>query len=225
MSFHKCTRCKQVFGSYQALNAHKGQKHDTHVTLECRVCGDSFTTVESESESRVTCSKSCMAKDQSDRFSGSGNPNYNHDVNTDELINLYEEGLSAQQVGKNVGMSTMQVLERLKFEGVEIRDDTFGTNQKTSFGLEVKSGLEAVTAEWLDRYGPEEWEYEPKGFPGPYIPDFVLGDGTVLEVWGLDSESYDGKRTQKQEWYSQNGHTLISVEKDDVRDMKQMIEV
>lgn len=224
MNSHKCSRCEKEFGSYQALNAHKGQIHDTHAEIECAVCGNSFEVIESQKDLRKTCSKFCMGKDQSERFAGSGNGNFNEEVETDELVEMYESGLSSLQIKTSVEMSAQQILERLKKAGVDIRDDTFGTSQKTSFGLEVRSGFENITAEWLDRFGPEKWEYEPTDFPEPFLPDFVLEDDTVIEVWGMDSDSYNQQRERKESWYSENGYHLISVDDEDVQQMKMMME-
>ena len=224
MSQHKCSRCKQVFGSHQALNAHKGQKHDTHVEVECEVCGDSFDVTESRQDSARFCSYDCMGEDQTERWSDGSNPN-RADVSTSEIVEEYQSGLSAKDVGEKFGLSDACVYWRLDEAGVETRDADYGHDQKTSFGLEVRSGMEAVTAEWLDRFGPEEWKYEPKDFPGPYVPDFVLGGDKVMEVWGVISPRYESRRERKEEWYSEEGYELISVESQDINEMKKMMRV
>ena len=223
MSSHECTYCDEEFGSYQALNAHC-QVHDTHKELECRECGDTFEVPESQTSWRKTCSRECMGKDQSKRFSGLGNPNANTDVSNDDIRSLYEDGFDHRQVAERVNLSPHAVLNRLRNMDVELRQNTFGHEQETSFGLKVRSGNEAITAEWLDRFGPENWEYEPR-FPGRYTPDFVLGDGTVMEVWGMDTDKYMTQKKKKQQWYSNEGYELINVESQDINDMKQMMEV
>lgn len=177
------------------------------------------------------CSRSCSAGSNIDEnrhngLSGEENPLYRSDIDNDDVRRLYvEQEMSTEQIASYLNTSTMTIWNRLQKIDVEMRDDTFGHTQKTSFGLEVRSGFENITAEWLNRFGPEEWNYEPKEFPGPFVPDFVLGDERVLEVWGMSSDRYDEKRQRKEEWYSEQGYELINVESQDINEMKQMMEV
>lgn len=182
---------------------------------------------------RKFCSRSCSAgtnidENRHDGLSGVDNPVFRDDVPNDKIRELYvEEELScylvAQELDVDVHWTT--VANRLQTMDVEMRDDTFGHTQKTSFGLKVRSGFENVTAEWLDRFGPENWEYEPEDFPGPFVPDFVLDGNKVMEVWGVTSPRYENRRQRKEDWYSEQGYELISVESQDINDMKQMMEV
>ena len=182
---------------------------------------------------RKFCSRSCSAganidENRHNGLSGVDNPVFRDDVPNDKIRELYvEEEMSTHIISEqlDVDVGQMTVYNHLQQMGVKMRDDTFGHTQKTSFGLEVRSGFENVTAEWLDRFGPEEWEYEPKDFPGPFVPDFVLGGDKVIEVWGMDSDSYNEKRHRKEDWYSKEGYELISVESQDINDMKQMMRV
>jgi len=176
------------------------------------------------------CSRSCSASEnidgnRHDGLSGEDNPVFRSDIDNDEVKRLYtEEGMSTEQIAAYLQADKMTIWNRLQKMNVEMQDAVFGVKQTTSFGLEVKSNNEAITAEWLDRFGPENWEYEPS-FPGRYTPDFVLGDGTVMEVWGMDTDKYMTQKKKKQQWYSNEGYELINVESQDINDMKQMMEV
>lgn len=180
---------------------------------------------------RKFCSRSCSAsanieKNRHDGLSGEDNPVFRDDVSNEEIRELYvDQELSTYIISKEVDADQMTVWNRLQQMDVEMRDDTFGYTQKTSFGLEVRSGFENITAEWLDRFGPEKWEYEPEDFPGPFTPDFVLQGGKVLEVWGFHGSRYEKRRSRKEDWYSEKGYKLISVESQDINDMLKMMEV
>jgi len=222
MSKHVCSVCDWEGETYQALNAHKGQKHDTHIEKTCDICNDVFEVVESRNDTAQFCSYECRGKYQDENFHGKGNPAWNDSVSTEELVERYLEGETAYQM-KDIELSTFQILERLRNAGVTIRDDTFGKSQETSFGLKVRSGNEAITAEWLHRFGPE-FEYEPD-FPGSYVPDFILENGTIIEVFGLKNDKYMERCIEKKEWYSEHGYNLKVVEPSDVEDMLKMMEV
>lgn len=180
---------------------------------------------------RKFCSRTCSARtniddNRHDGLVGEDNPVFRSDVSNDDIRKLYaDEKMSCLQIGSYLNISRMTVWNRLQSMDVDLRDDTFGCKQKTSFGLEVRSGYENITAEWLKRFGSENWDYEPEDFPGPFIPDFVLEGGTVIEVWGMDSNSYESKKVRKEDWYSDNGYKLIGVKPKDVEDMKNMMEL
>lgn len=76
-SVHACEICGESYKTYQALNAHKGQKHDTRAVIECRVCGSEFEVVSSEADSRYTCGKECKFIRQSDCRGAENNERYN----------------------------------------------------------------------------------------------------------------------------------------------------
>lgn len=63
-------------------------------------------------------------------------------------------------------------------------------------GVMFDSVLESKVAEALDELGIEwrfhEFAYRDKAFPyGSYTPDFVLGDGRVVEVAGVWDDRHD----------------------------------
>lgn len=97
----------------------------------------------------------------------------------------------------------------------------FLSTKETSFGLTVKSTYEVKVAEYLYSQG-YDFEYEPQLEAA--IPDFMIGDGVIIEVWGMmDSESYRERRLEKEEWYRESGYELISIEPDDLEELDQRL--
>lgn len=256
---YTCSECARDFGSEAALNSHRGQIHDTRITLTCSVCGEDFEVVESESDreacsvecgrevqaskitgddnprysesvekecgvcgstfsvipsasgDRRTCSKSCLAVVQSDEFAGEGNPQYNDDFDVEAAISDYQDGLTTHQIAEKQGVSDVTVRNRLHNEGVDLeRSPMAAYNYETVNGEQVRSSYEKKVADWLAEHGIE-YEYEPD-FPGPFTPDFVVGDNLVVEVWGWNSEEYQNRRQRKSDWYDENGYSVIDVD-------------
>lgn len=195
------------------------ESQKTGIKVHCEVCGKEEFVTPTREKSYRTCSKECISELQSDEFSGEGNPNHNSDISNEEIQELYEEGQSSIEIGHRLGVSYGTVVERLEKLDVDRRDPGYPKEVETSFGLMVRSSYEKAVAEALHDNGIE-FEYEPS-FPGPYLPDFVLSDGSVMEVWGVEGDEYNERRKQKMSWYKNNGYNVISVYPDDVDQLEK----
>lgn len=194
----------------------------SRVEVQCEVCGDEEWVTPTRAEGYRTCSHECRGRVQAEEFSGDSNPNYNSNVSDDELRRLYvEEDMSIPQISEVTGMS-YHVVNRLHDMGVEVDEPGYPCDVETSFGLMVRSRLEKEVAEIMHEH-EIEFEYEPE-FPGPYIPDFVLSDGRVVEVWGVQGDDeYDHRKLQKEQWYRENGYEVVGVEPQQTNQIREMI--
>ena len=214
-----CGRMKTVNQSEYERNEHFfcnrecwNEHQKSRVEVQCEVCGDREWVTPTRADEYRTCSKECLGRVQAEEFSGDGNPNYNSNVSDDELRRLYvDEDMSLPQISEEVYMSAWNIGIRLHKMGVDVDEPGYPKDVKTDFGLMVRSRYEKEVAEYLDGHGIQ-FEYEPE-FPGPYIPDFVLGDGRVVEVWGVQGDNdYDTRKLRKEQWYRENGYEVIGVE-------------
>jgi len=213
-SEHVCEVCGESYETYQALNAHKGQKHDTRAVIECRVCGSEFEVVNSEADSRYTCGEECKFIRQSEHRSGSDSPTFKSHISTEEIIQRYENGETTYEIAQDLGVSPELPARRLRKADVELRDGGYPRDVSTERGDLVRSHYERIVADHL--YDNDiDYEYEPDGF-GPWVPDFVV-DGVVIEVWGVKGdERYNERRAKKESWYGERGIRCIGIEPDDI---------
>lgn len=190
------------------------ENQKTRVKVHCEVCDEEEWVTPTRAKSYRTCSKECLGELQEETMSGSSNPNYNSDVSDETVKELYEDGKSLPEIKNKTELSLPALSDRLHRMGVEVRPAGYPKEVKTSFGLMVRSRYERDVAEALRDKGID-FEYEPS-FPGPYIPDFVLSDETVIEVWGVVGDEYQERRKLKEDWYRTNGYNIIGIEPDDI---------
>jgi hypothetical protein len=190
--------------------------------VQCEVCGTTEEVTPTQAETYRTCSRECWLVIQSGEFSGEGNPNFNSEFDVGQAVKDYESGMNTIEVAKRQGVSDNTARLRLDEAGVDLDDPGFPKKVETERGDLVRSYYEKQVAEWL--FDEDiEYDYEPDGFPGPYIPDFVV-DGTVIEVWGFSGKEYEARRAEKERWYASNNITVIGIEPDDIGDLETHLE-
>ena len=191
--------------------------------VQCEVCGETEEVTATRAEYYRTCSRECLNVVQSDEFSGEQNPNHRNDVDTDDLVADYRGGASTVVLAKRYGMTDVGVGHRLREAGVDLDDPGYPKTVETDRGEMVRSYYEREVANWLNRQGVD-YEYEPNGFPGPYLPDFVV-DGDVIEVWGFSSSEYEARRGMKERWYAQHNIACHGIEPDDIGDLENTLNI
>jgi biotin operon repressor len=60
---------------------------------------------------------------------------YRHDIATEDVIRLYQSGLSTRQVAKELGTSQLLVVQRLKHAGVKARPRSFHNRKPRPLGI------------------------------------------------------------------------------------------
>lgn len=197
-------------------------EHDQH-EVTCVTCETTFTVPRHRLGTAIACSKPCQTTWQRGHMRGEGNPRYRDDIDDERLINLYEDGYTLREVAEKLDTNNVTVMERLHAAGAETRNpNSLGLVCETTTGQTVRSSYERRVAEYLHGTGID-YGYEPDNFPGPYTPDFVLEDGTVVEVWGMmEWDTYAQKRAEKEQWYAGHDHALVSIEPSDLSNLDEV---
>lgn len=191
------------------------ENQKTRVKVRCEVCGKEESVTPTRAKSYRTCSRECLGNLQEETMKAEKNPNFDSGVSDTEVEEMYEDGKGLFEIKSETGLSLPTLSDRLHRLGVDVREPGYPRSVETEFGLKVRSRLEKQVAEWLHQAG-YGFEYEPE-IDGPYVPDFRIGDGSLIEVWGIVGNSdYDNRRNEKMKWYTNNGHNVISVYPDDV---------
>lgn len=133
-----------------------------------------------------------------------------------KICELYDDGNTQQEVSNllDVDIDQVTVSRIIRNSNLETRNKAgFGQVCYSDNGLEVKSRLERLAANWLEN-NVDAFEYEPNINGADYIPDFICGN-TIVEVLGIiDSEEYDKRREMKTKKYNELGYDVVSVESD-----------
>jgi len=130
-----------------------------------------------------------------------------------KIVKLYDNGLTQKEISNkddiNVGQATISRV--LRESDIDTRNKAgFGQICYSNGGIEVKSKLEQICANWLES-NKKSFEYEPDIDKTDYIPDFVVGD-KIVEVWGIKrSKKYDERRKMKIKEYNELGYDVFSV--------------
>lgn len=137
------------------------------------------------------------------------------------LAERYEDDeMTMEEIADELGCSQDAVGYRLHSFGIETRPaegNIVHPVECDELGLELASGWEHRVAHLLYDLGAGV-EYEPGwlGTPaGRYLPDFVLGDGTIVEVKGrTDWDTKDGKL----EHLMEGGRRVVVVGRENARE-------
>ena len=147
------------------------------------------------------------------RLDGEFNPRY---IKLDEkkIIQLYEKGLSAIEIGKILGVSNCVIYRRLRKNGIKIRDVLFGNKERirTDDGHLVKSSPELIIDNFLFN-NKIHHIYDGNIADTNHKFDFYIpGANLYIEYWGLERfEKYKNRTIIKLELYKKLGLNLLSI--------------
>ena len=123
------------------------------------------------------------------------------------------ERMSLENIAQKLGASRQYVTDR--FEEYDMGPRASGWSHKIfecTDGHIVKSTYELRVDNWLSEHDiTHVYEYQlcNLGFTGS--ADFMASD-IFIEVWGVrDSPRYNARKKLKTNWYTENGHALISI--------------
>jgi len=143
-------------------------------------------------------------------FHGPDNPNW-IEVPVDEIVRLYDSGMTVQEISRALGSTDRIVSSRLKQKGIRNRYEGWGRRLKCDDNHVVRSGLERAVCNWLYSHGILH-RTEPKvPWKSNHRGDFLVGD-TYIEVWGVtNSTKYEQTKSLKCSRYQECGAKLIEI--------------
>lgn len=124
-----------------------------------------------------------------------------------------EDELSMDAIAEKVAATRQYVANRFDEYGIETRVSGWAHKAlECADGHVVKSTYELRVDNWLHSNGLEHvYEFPLTSLGGTSSADFRVGD-VFIEVWGvIDSPRYDERKEVKTRWYTENGHSLISI--------------
>lgn len=135
-----------------------------------------------------------------------------------------EQGLSAEMVGRKVGVSESSVFKSLIEFNIPTRDAGNAGRLLCKDGHEVSSSYEKIFDDKLTENNLEHQHDTPLPFHERYRTDFLIED-VYVEIWGIvGSASYDRRRKTKQKLYKENNCKLVNVYPEDFKDIDIKIE-
>jgi len=131
----------------------------------------------------------------------------------EELVALYESGLSMNAIGDIYSVSGSTIYKLSLTYQIEIRLDGWGEGKRylCQDGHMVRSVYEQHVDDWLFAHHIDH-TYEPRlPWDRRYRADF-LANGWYIEVWGVtNNDAYEQRRKQKCQQYQQQNAPLIEL--------------
>lgn len=130
----------------------------------------------------------------------------------DQLAELYNEGLSLEEIGARFGVTRLPVVARMKAAGIPIKPDGWSSSRIVcTDGHRVRSTYEVRVCEWLTSHAIAH-TYEPSyPFDKRMHADF-LASGQYIEIWGVVSDpAYTARRARKVESCRTHGLPLLEI--------------
>jgi len=153
------------------------------------------------------------AKRMRKKYSGENSFSYKK-LNEKKIIELYEEGMSSEKIGKLMNVDGGTIIVRLRKNGIKINKVAFGNKKRliTDDGHKVRSYPELLIDNFFF-HNKIQHIYGQKIADTRYEYDFYLPESNLyIEYWGLECvESYKEKTKRKLEIYNKLGLKLLSI--------------